>query len=316
MNTLATGILLVISLLLAPLFAFWFGTAPGPLEWQALATLVWIVLAAWALTFIVGELSGNVSQVDRLWSLLPIVYVWVVAAYGDFNVRLLLMALLVTAWGLRLTWNFSRHGAYRGRFWEEHEDYRWQVLRESPALQPAWKWTLFNFLFICGYQNLLILLFTLPSVLAMQFRTTPLGPLDLVAAVLMIILIASEAVADNQQWRFQAAKKARIADGQPLDGELAKGFVHTGLWARSRHPNYFAEQGLWVAFYLFSVAASGQWLNWTIVGCLLLMLLFQGSATFSESISVSKYPEYGEYQRRVPRFLPLGAALIRFRCGK
>jgi len=71
----------------------------------------------------------------------------------------------------------------------------------------------------------------------------------------------------------------------------------------SRHPNYFAEQGLWVAFYLFSVAASGQWINWSVSGSILLLILFRGSSNFSEEISAGKYPAYVQYQKTVPRFI-------------
>jgi steroid 5-alpha reductase family enzyme len=71
-----------------------------------------------------------------------------------------------------------------------------------------------------------------------------------------------------------------------------------------RHPNYFAEQAIWVVFYLFSVAATGEWLNWTIVGAVLLVILFKGSSDFSEEISAKKYPKYADYQKRVGRFLP------------
>ncbi|MFO7616389.1 MAG: hypothetical protein R6V75_03990, partial [Bacteroidales bacterium] len=57
-------------------------------------------------------------------------------------------------------------------------------------------------------------------------------------------------------------------------------------------------------FYFFSVVATGRWLNWSVVGALLLVLLFYGSSSFSESISAGKYPGYDEYRRRVPRFIP------------
>jgi steroid 5-alpha reductase family enzyme len=305
-NVVGTALLLIVTLLAVPLLSYFFGTPLGPLEWSALRALAAIALAAWALCFLLGELTGNVSQVDRLWSLLPVVYAWVMAAYGDFHPRLLLMAVLVTAWGARLTFNFARQGGYRLKFWRGHEDYRWDVLRRRPEFRARWEWTLFNGLFISGYQNLLILLFTLPTVVALQFRETPLGWLDAAAAAAMLLLIGMEAVADNQQWRFQSAKKARARSGGALPAAPAKGFIDTGLWARCRHPNYFAEQGLWIAFYFFSVAASGQWINWSAAGALLLVVLFRGSSTFSEEISAGKYPAYADYRRSVPRFLPLG----------
>ena len=182
------------------------------------------------------------------------------------------------------------------------------MLRQKPEFQPRWKWTLFNLGFISGYQNILILLMTLPTIIALQFFSQPLGWLDYLAAALMLVMLAIETVADQQQWRYQSAKKALIEAGQPLTGAYEKGFLDTGLWAWSRHPNYFAEQGIWISFYLFSVAASGQWINWSISGCILLVILFRGSSNFSEEISAAKYPLYAQYQKDVPRFIP-----VRFR---
>ena len=306
MNIIATAMLLVLTVVLVPVISYFTGTSLGPREWAALEGVGMLLLAAWLACFVVGELTGNVSQVDKLWSLLPIAYTWMVAASGDFSPRLVLMALLVTAWGVRLTWNFSRHGAYQLKFWQGHEDYRWQVLRDKPEFQPRWKWSLFNLGFISGYQNVLILMMTLPTIVALQFHSTPLGWLDLVASVSLLLFLGYETVADNQQWRYQSAKKARLEQGVAPDGKYQRGFLVEGLWARSRHPNYFAEQGVWITFYLFSVAASGQWINWSISGCILLLILFRGSSNFSESISASKYPEYTRYQQIVPRFLPLG----------
>jgi steroid 5-alpha reductase family enzyme len=71
-----------------------------------------------------------------------------------------------------------------------------------------------------------------------------------------------------------------------------------------RHPNYAAEQSIWIVFYFFSVAATGHWINWSVVGCLLLLVLFKGSSDFSEEISAGKYSDYKEYQRTVGRFIP------------
>lgn len=96
-----------------------------------------------------------------------------------------------------------------------------------------------------------------------------------------------------------------IRNKEELDGDYKKGFLTKGLWSLSRHPNYFAEQAIWISLYLFSVSASGEIFNWSIVGCLLLVVLFQGSSAFSEEISASKYPEYKEYQKNVSRFFPV-----------
>lgn len=307
MKIITTALLLVVTLLAVPLFSYFFGTAPGPSEWQAMHTLMIITGVIIAYSFITGELTGNNSQVDKLWSILPIVYTWVVTVYGGHSPRLVLMSVLVTIWGVRLTINFGMKGAYQWRFWTGEEDYRWLVLRQKPEFNPRWKWTLFNLFFISGYQNVLILLFTLPVIIAMQFNTLPLGIIDYIATALIIFFIAIETLADIQQWNFQSKKWAMIKAGKELTGDYKKGFLDKGLWSLSRHPNYFAEQAIWVSFYLFSVAASGEWFNWSIAGCLLLIVLFQGSSSFSEEISAGKYSDYGAYQQRVPRFFPIGS---------
>ena len=53
---------------------------------------------------------------------------------------------------------------------------------------------------------------------------------------------------------------------------------------------------------MFSINASGDFFNWSIIGCLLLIILFYNSAQFSEEISRDKYPEYENYQKNVPMF--------------
>lgn len=306
MKIITSAVILIITLLLVPVFTYLFAVPLGAKEWEALNILIYIAGIVIAYCFIVGEFSGNNSQVDKLWSLIPIAYVWIVADFGNYSPRLMMMAVLATLWGLRLTYNFSRHGAYQWKFWTGKEDYRWEVLRKKPEFQPRWKWTLFNLFFISGYQNILILLFTLPTIIALQFDQTPLGILDYIAAILMLAFIIFETMADQQQWNYQTKKWNMIRTNKTLSGDLKKGFLEKGLWSLSRHPNYFAEQAIWICFYLFSVAASGEWFNWSIAGSLLLVVLFQGSSSFSEEISASKYPDYADYQKRIPRFFPLG----------
>lgn len=305
MKISTTAILLFITLLIVPIITYFFGTSLGDLEWKALQTLIIIAIIAISYSFIAGELSKNNSQVDKLWSILPIIYLWVVVGYSNFNPRLVIMAILVSLWGIRLTVNFAMKGAYQWRFWAGEEDYRWKYLRSKPEFRARWKWTLFDLFFICIYQHSLILLFTLPSIIALQYKESPLQWFDYLVAGLIFFFILFEMIADIQQWKYQQKKWSMIHAGKQLYGDYLKGFLDKGLWSYSRHPNYFAEQAVWVSFYFFGVAASGQWLNWSIIGCLLLLVLFQGSANFSESISAEKYPEYNAYQKKVSKFIPL-----------
>jgi len=297
-----TVLALLVTIIVIPFIAFRFDDPLTVLQSTVLTRLVIIYLVAALLCFIVSTISNNYSQVDKLWSTIPLAYVWVVAWESAFEPRILLMAILVSAWGLRLSYNFSRRGGYSIRFWEGIEDYRWAVLRAKPEFAARWRWVLFNLLFISLYQMGLVLLITLPVV-----RSLGGGPITLadgIIAVFLLGFIVIETMADQQQWDFHRKKSELIAKGQALPEKYAKGFVHSGLWGKVRHPNYASEQAIWITFYFFSVAATGQWINWSVMGAILLVLLFWGSSNFSEAISSGKYPGYTDYLKNVPRFVP------------
>lgn len=263
--------------------------------------LLVIVVAAVASAFcwIASLVTKDTSWVDRLWSVVPVIYVWIFAIAGVVSgadaTRLVLMALLVTAWGVRLTFNFARKGGYTGM-----EDYRWAILR---ARMTKAQFQVFNLLFIVLYQNALLVLISLPAFVAWQ-HPTPLGGWDVLFAALFVGFLVGEFVADQQQWNFHQAKLA-------AGGTLEPGFVTTGLWRYSRHPNFFFEQAQWWALYaLGATAAAGTGLvggvvNGSIIGAALLTVLFIGSTIFTESISASKYPAYAQYQRTTSMLVPL-----------
>jgi len=252
---------------------------------------------------VISELTRNYSQVDKLWSLVPIIYSWITMAAFP-SVRLYIMAALVTMWGLRLSYNFYRKGGYNIIPWKGEEDYRWKVLRENPLLKGRFRFGLFNLFFISFYQNALIFLISTPLLLAALNDGNPMNIIDLIAATLMFTFIVLESIADNQLFRFQGEKKG-LRKGNPIYGKsLEKGFMSEGFWRHVRHPNFTSEQAIWASFYFFSVAASGKWLNFTIAGPLLLILLFIGSSAMTESISSGKYPEYKTYKKEVPKFIP------------
>ena len=253
--------------------------------------------------FLLGEITKNYSQIDKVWSLVPIYVAWYVCYSAEFNTRTIIMAILVTIWGLRLTYNFSRKGGYSIYFWKGEEDYRWKEVRKSITLfKSNFNWSLFNLLFICFYQMGLIFLFTLPILAAWQ-GNSELNNFDYLIAAFMLLFILTETIAYQQQYNFQTKKYIKINLGEKLDGEFEDGFISSGLWKYSRHPNFVSEQLIWITYYFFSVNATGKFINWSIIGCLLLVILFYNSAKFSEGISDKKYPKYKEYQKRVPIFI-------------
>ena len=106
-------------------------------------------------------------------------------------------------------------------------------------------------------QNLLLLLIATPTLIAAT-HPTPLTPTDGVFAIAALALLAWEFTADNQQsayhaWKHRTAAVAYDArahwPGARLtwtEDDAARGFCTRGLWAWSRHPNFFAEKSFWV----------------------------------------------------------------------
>ena len=329
------------------------------------------------LTFVVSTVTKNYSQVDKLWSILPWIYTWILTLNCDggsptftFSIsRPMLMSCVATIWGIRLTYNFHRRGGYNWpKVWTGEEDYRWKILQQGkfmlPILSNKYVWNIFNLIFISLYQNILLLWIVTPSMVAyiVEEETTittalmrcsnhtstttittasSLNVFDYLATILCLTCILIETIADNQQYQFQSTKykyKLLKDDGKKKQQQdlLQQQFNTSGLFSICRKPNYAAEQLLWISFYLYSVAAlyhgnnnikdydsssssssssffsysyyyfsSLSFLfNWSISGCVMLCLLFQGSGWFTEKITLSKYPKYKEYMKRTPLYIP------------
>lgn len=244
------------------------------------------------LTFAVSHATGNLSQVDKLWSILPTMYGWMCVV----DSRTALMAGLSTLWSVRLTYNFYRRGGYTWPPWRGDEDYRWEVLRRGKLggwwamLTKKWAMVLFNILFISLYQNYLLVYIASPSLVAWTMAMKgvncpisgegdkalgappPLNVVDGIACVLFVISLIVETVADNQQYRFQQQKRewrselrgdggafanaVKNITSQTTHLQYADGFCQSGLFAIVRKPAYAGEQSLWISYYIFSVAAS------------------------------------------------------------
>lgn len=307
---LGTIFTVIVALSLSVLGFILGGFQLSEIQLDTLMILVIVCIVSMLYCFIVGEITKNNSQMDKLWSILPIVYAWIIVFKSGMNIRLLVMAILITIWGVRLTYNFAKKGAYSIRFWSGEEDYRWIVLRNNPKLNKKWKWAIFDLFFISIYQNALVLSITLP-LLAIMESTAVFGLLDGLIALLLLGFIILEAIADKQQMTFQTKKYELLKEEKMLKNlpnPYNKGFNTNGLWNRSRHPNYFSEQSIWVVLYLFCVSAGVTTyvlFNWTLFGSMLLILLFIGSSMFSEGISLQKYPDYQDYLNQVSKYIPL-----------
>mmetsp|Transcript_32238 Transcript_32238/g.46987 ORF Transcript_32238/g.46987 Transcript_32238/m.46987 type:complete len:371 (+) Transcript_32238:52-1164(+) len=296
------------------------------------------------LTFIVSTLSKNYSQVDKLWSITPVIYSWMCIT----DTRTLIMAILATIWGGRLTYNFYRRGGYEWPPWSGDEDYRWAYVQKGEFMMILTNpivWNIFNFVFISFYQMVLLWLIATPSLVAYTMAHSSSKPQDIdcetphgvyasynpigldgIATLLFLLFVLMESIADNQQYAFQTEKYRQKNAGEKLTGYYADGFCQSGLYAVLRKPNYAAEQSIWIAFYLFGVASMNGavendqaeiynnklklWWNWTALGWILLVSLFYSSGKLTEQITLKKYPLYKRYQKRVGMYIPFVGPFI------
>jgi steroid 5-alpha reductase family enzyme len=126
----------------------------------------------------------------------------------------------------------------------------------------------------------------------------------------IFVLVLVEFFADQQQWDFHRAKEqyrstAKVPKAYKYTREqLDRGFNTSGLWAWSRHPNFAAEQGVWMCLYQWCCCESGTYMNFCFAGAISYLILFQASTWLTELLSANKYAEYKVYRQRVGKFLP------------
>ncbi|KAJ0416770.1 hypothetical protein BJY00DRAFT_303855 [Aspergillus carlsbadensis] len=291
-----------------------------------LASAIAFTLAISVLFIVTSEINRNYSQVDRFWSILPSVFnahfaLWA-RLTGLRTLTLDTIAAISVLWTVRLTYNYWRKGGYS----IGSEDYRWSIIRSR--VNNRFVFFLFNITFISVIQPLLLLLITIPTYNFLLLSCLPGGEAfelaDLVFSRAAFVFLILETVADQQQWKFQNAKKeynktARIPaelKDQYSQEDLERGFVVSGLWSLSRHPNFAAEQALWLTLYLWNAYKTETYAQWSGIGIVGLLLIFQGSVRLTEQISAGKYPEYKEYQARVGRFIPRLSQAPRYKSSK
>ncbi len=187
----------------------------------------------------------------------------------------------------------------------------------------------FNWTFISFIQSILLFMISAPvyTILLTSTIEPNVATSDLAYLAIELGLVLIEYVADEQQWgkcrrqsaylrradhwqpaAYQSAKQQYRASAKVPKGfkqeDLDRGFISSGLWAWSRHPNFAAEQSIWFVLYQWSCYSSKTLYNWAGVGPAFLIMLFQGSTWLTELITAGKYAEYAVYQRRVGMFVP------------
>ena len=159
-----TVLFLLATLIAVPVFAYLYDTPPDQEQLRVMWPVIYTYIGLSTLCFIVSSIADNYSQVDKLWSLAPLIYAWEVAYLTHWDERMILIASVISIWGIRLTYNFARRGGYSWKFRTGDEDYRWAILRAKPEFQAKWKWISFNLFFISFYQMGLVMLIMFPMI--------------------------------------------------------------------------------------------------------------------------------------------------------
>ena len=226
------------------------------------------------------------AQTERFFDLAgSLTYVTVIGtallATAATDPRSLLLAALVLVWAIRLgTFLFSRIN-------REGKDGRFDELKTSFS-RFLGAWTL------QGLWVFLTLACALAAITSEGVR--PLGGAALVGALIWAVGFAIEVVADRQKRRFRT------------DPENRGRFIQSGLWAWSRHPNYFGEIVLWVGVAIIAYPELAGWQYVTLVSPLFVYLLLTrvSGIPLLEERAQAKWgedPEYQAYRNRTPELV-------------
>ena len=243
-----------------------------------------VVAAGMAGLWAVQRRTRNAAIVDVGWTvavgLLALLYAALVPGAPG---RRLLLGTLVGLWAARLAWHLVV------RIAGEPEEGRYAALRAHWGARADRK--LLGFFLAQALAAVALSLAFLPGVL--DARPFP-GALDLAGLALWLVGFVGEAIADRQLAAFKADPANRGA------------VCERGLWAWSRHPNYFFEWLMWCAFVLPGLPGPGGWLTpLAPLVMLFLVLRVTGIPTSEAQALRSRGDAYRAYQRRVSPFVPL-----------
>lgn len=242
-----------------------------------------VVAVAVFLLWLLSLKLKDASIVDIFWGLgFALIAIASYFVGGGFVHRKQLITAMVVIWGVRLAWHIGSRNIGKG------EDFRYQAMRKKHGE----RFPLVSLYSVFLLQGVLMWLISLP-LQAAQIPVQPdhLTALDFAGALVWLIGFLFETIGDVQlrQFKSDPANKGKLMD--------------RGLWALTRHPNYFGDALLWWGFYLVACAAGAWWTIFSPALMTFLLLKVSGVAMLERSLTKTK-PEYAAYARRTNAFLP------------
>ena len=262
----------------------WAGSQGGA-QALGLPVFAWCALLAFALqwlAFVPAYLKQTEMFYDLTGSLTYISSILLALTLSPgLDTRSVLLALCVLVWAARLgSFLFARIHA-------DGSDSRFDQIKPDPV----------RFFLTWSLQGLWVLLTAACALAAItSAHRVPLGPWAATGMLLWLAGFAIEVIADRQKRAF----RAQAGSGQ---------FITTGLWARSRHPNYFGEIVLWCGVALIALPALQGWQLATLVSPVFVYLLLTrvSGIPLLEKKADKKWggqPEYEAYKANTPVLVP------------
>ena len=243
-----------------------------------------VILGLMILLWLLSLWLKDSSIVDIFWGTGFVIAGWVYFALtkDGFLARKLLIAVITTIWGLRLSIHIFIRNAGKG------EDFRYRKWRGEAG--SAWWWRSFFKVFLL--QGILMWIISAP-LLGAQISPLPakLTWLDYLGALTWLVGFFFEAVGDWQLALFKAnpANKGKL--------------LTTGLWRYTRHPNYFGDATQWWGFYLIATAAGGWYTIFSPVVMNFFLRQVSGVAMLEKTLKNTK-PGFQEYVETTNAFIP------------
>lgn len=220
------------------------------------------------------DLTGSISYIATV--------ALALLAYPEMDLRGQLICLMIAIWAARL-------GSFLFmRVRKAGKDRRFDEIK-TKLFRFAFTWTLGGaWVFITMAAGLAAIT---------SAEQVEMGIFGYVGATVWLTGFAIEVVADKQKTNFRS------------DPSNADKFINTGLWSRSRHPNYFGEIVLWLGITLMALPVLSGWQYVTLVSPIFVILLLvkvSGVKLLEES-GLQRWKDntaYQEYMQTTPVLIP------------
>lgn len=234
------------------------------------------------LFFVVALVLKNNAIVDVGWGIGFVFVSWLILLRAEEpSFALWTLIIMINLWGLRLFYHILK------RNWGKPEDFRYAQWRKDWG-----KWVVpRSFLQVFMLQGLFMWIIALPLTVLDQIKGMENMGLLIVGVLVWCLGYYFEVVGDYQLKVFIAEPSNK--------GKLMK----TGLWAYTRHPNYFGEATMWWGVYLVSISGGGSWLTIISPVAITYLLLFVSGVPLLEA-SMSKKEGFSDYAAQTSVFVP------------